>query len=144
MWVPFLGWEDPLEKGMATHSSTLAWRIPWTEATVHGVTESDQLSTQHTAQLRQDLARKRHPGRGEHRRSGVRDSARGERSSSQMIGSPGVRLASLLGLSETRRCPLRDTSEGDSGYLQRLPYKTQPRLVSKNSKLSTTDLQATF
>ena len=25
-----LGWEDPLEKGMATHSSTLAWRIPWT------------------------------------------------------------------------------------------------------------------
>ena len=26
--VPFLGWEDPLEKGMATHSSILAWRIP--------------------------------------------------------------------------------------------------------------------
>ena len=25
------GWEDPLEKGMTTHSSTLAWRIPWTE-----------------------------------------------------------------------------------------------------------------
>ena len=30
-WVPFLGWEDPLEKGMATHCSILAWRIPWTE-----------------------------------------------------------------------------------------------------------------
>ena len=30
-WVPFLGWEDPLEEGMATHSSILAWRIPWTE-----------------------------------------------------------------------------------------------------------------
>ena len=29
--VGFLGWEDLLEKGMATHSSTLAWRIPWTE-----------------------------------------------------------------------------------------------------------------
>ena len=29
--VPSLGWEDPLEKGMAPHSSTLAWRIPWTE-----------------------------------------------------------------------------------------------------------------
>ena len=29
--VPSLGWEDPLEKGMATHSSFLAWRIPWTE-----------------------------------------------------------------------------------------------------------------
>ena len=28
--VRFLGWEDPLEKGMATHSSILAWRIPWT------------------------------------------------------------------------------------------------------------------
>ena len=29
--VGFLGWEDPLKKGMATHSSILAWRIPWTE-----------------------------------------------------------------------------------------------------------------
>ena len=34
MWetlVQSLGWGDPLEKGMATHSSILAWRIPWTE-----------------------------------------------------------------------------------------------------------------
>ena len=43
-WVKFLGWEDPLEKGMATHSSILAWRIPmdrgaW-RATVHGVSKS--------------------------------------------------------------------------------------------------------
>ena len=30
-WVCFLGSEDPLEEGMATHSSILAWRIPWTE-----------------------------------------------------------------------------------------------------------------
>ena len=30
-WPQALGWEDPLEKGMATHSSILAWRIPWTE-----------------------------------------------------------------------------------------------------------------
>ena len=30
-WVQSLGQEDPLEKGMATHSSILAWRIPWTE-----------------------------------------------------------------------------------------------------------------
>ena len=29
--VPFLGWEDPLEEEMATHSSSLVWRIPWTE-----------------------------------------------------------------------------------------------------------------
>ena len=29
--VQSLGWEDPLEEGMATHSSVLAWRIPWTE-----------------------------------------------------------------------------------------------------------------
>ena len=39
-WVQFLGWQDPLEKEMATHSSILAWRIPWTGAcqtTVHGV-----------------------------------------------------------------------------------------------------------
>ena len=30
-WLQSLGWEDPLEKEMATHSSILAWRIPWTE-----------------------------------------------------------------------------------------------------------------
>ena len=43
-WVRSLGWEDPLEERMATHSSLLAWRIPWTEepgrATIHGVTKS--------------------------------------------------------------------------------------------------------
>ena len=33
-WVPSLGWEDPLEKGTATHSSNLAWGIPWT---IHGL-----------------------------------------------------------------------------------------------------------
>ena len=42
-WVQSLGWEDPLEEGMATHSSILAWRIPmnrawWAE--VHGVAKS--------------------------------------------------------------------------------------------------------
>ena len=31
-WVRFLGWEDPLEKGKATHSSIRAWRIPWTKS----------------------------------------------------------------------------------------------------------------
>ena len=30
-WVQSLGWEDPLEKAMATHSSIMAWRIPWAE-----------------------------------------------------------------------------------------------------------------
>jgi len=43
-WVGSLGWEDPLEEGMATHSSILAWRIPmdrgaW-QATVHVVAKS--------------------------------------------------------------------------------------------------------
>ena len=33
-WIRSLGWEDPLEKGMATHSSILVWRIPWTEELV--------------------------------------------------------------------------------------------------------------
>ena len=47
MWetqVQFLGWEDPLEKGTATNTSILNWKIPWTEelgwATVLGVTKS--------------------------------------------------------------------------------------------------------
>ena len=42
--ISFLGWEGPLEEEMATHSSILAWKIPWTEehgrATVHGVGKS--------------------------------------------------------------------------------------------------------
>ena len=33
-WVQSLGWEDPLEEAMATHSSILAWKIPWTEETI--------------------------------------------------------------------------------------------------------------
>ena len=38
-WIRSLGWEDPLEKGKATHSSVLAWRTPWSAA--HGIAESD-------------------------------------------------------------------------------------------------------
>ena len=37
-WVQSLGWGDPLEEGRATHSSILAWRIPWTE-------EADELQS---------------------------------------------------------------------------------------------------
>ena len=45
-WVWSLGWEGPLEKGKATHSSILAWRIPW--SVVHGITNSwTQLSDFH-------------------------------------------------------------------------------------------------
>ena len=48
--VQSLGWEDPLEKQMAAHSSILAWKIPWTEEsvqlTVHGDAESEM--TEHT------------------------------------------------------------------------------------------------
>ena len=40
-WVLSLGWEDPLEKGTATHSRVLAWRIPWTVYSPWGCKESD-------------------------------------------------------------------------------------------------------
>ena len=47
-WVQPLGWEDPLEKATASHSSILAWRIPWTIDKVHGVAKSwTQLSNFH-------------------------------------------------------------------------------------------------
>ena len=43
-WVQYLGWEDPLEEGMETHFSILAWRIPMdkgvSRATIHGVAKS--------------------------------------------------------------------------------------------------------
>ena len=40
-WVRSLGWEDPLETGTATHSSVLAWRIPWTVQSMGSQRESD-------------------------------------------------------------------------------------------------------
>ena len=48
-WVRSLGQEDPLEKGMATHSSVLAWRIPWTE-------EPGRLQSVGLQRVRQDYA----------------------------------------------------------------------------------------
>ena len=48
-WVQFLGWEDPLEKGMATHSNILAWRIQWTE-------EPGELQSMVSQRVRQDWA----------------------------------------------------------------------------------------
>ena len=44
-WVSFLGGDDPLEKKMATHSSILAWRIPWTEDLAGGVIGSQESDT---------------------------------------------------------------------------------------------------
>ena len=50
-WVQFLGWEDPLEEGMALPSSILAWRIPRdrgaSQATVHGVARSQIQLSEH-------------------------------------------------------------------------------------------------
>ena len=46
-WVRSLGWEDALEKGKATHSSILAWRIPWTE-------EPDGLQSMGSQRVRHD------------------------------------------------------------------------------------------
>ena len=45
-WVLPMGWEDPLEEKMATHSSILAWRIPWTEGP--GELQSMGLQKSHT------------------------------------------------------------------------------------------------
>ena len=48
-WVQSLGWEDPLEKGKPTHSSILAWRVPWTE-------ESGRLQPMGLQRVRHDWA----------------------------------------------------------------------------------------
>jgi len=44
-WIPSLGWNDPLEKGKAIHSSILAWRIPWGPKEME---RTEQLSLSHT------------------------------------------------------------------------------------------------
>ena len=45
-WVQSLVWDDPLEEGMATHSSILAWRVPWKEEPgglqIHGVVDTTE------------------------------------------------------------------------------------------------------
>ena len=50
-WVRFLGWEHPLEKEMATHSSILAWEIPWTK-------KPGGLQSMELQRVRNDLATK--------------------------------------------------------------------------------------
>ena len=49
--VRFLGWEDPLEKGTATYSSILAWRIPWTVYSPRDHKESDMTEHAHVIAL---------------------------------------------------------------------------------------------
>ena len=49
MRVQYLGWEDPLEKEMVTHSSILAWKIPWTE-------KPGRLQSMEFQRVRHDLA----------------------------------------------------------------------------------------
>ena len=51
-WVRSLGWEDPLENGITVHSSTLAWRIPWTE-------EPGGLQSMGSQRVKHDLATKK-------------------------------------------------------------------------------------
>ena len=54
--VRSLGWEDPLEKEMVTHSSILAWRIPWREKAVHGVAKSQTRLSDFTFTFKHSLA----------------------------------------------------------------------------------------
>ena len=53
-WVQSLSWEDPLEKEMATHSSTLVWNIPWTE-------EPGRLQSMRLQRVRHDLVTEHQP-----------------------------------------------------------------------------------
>ena len=57
LWVQSLGWKDPLEEGIATHSSTLAWRIPWTGEP--GGLQSQGLQRADTAEVTQHAHRER-------------------------------------------------------------------------------------
>ena len=52
MWVWFLCWEDSLDKEMATHSSILAWEIPWTEEPGKSTGRKESDTTEHTQRRR--------------------------------------------------------------------------------------------
>ena len=54
-WVQFLGQEDPLEKEIATHSSILAWEIPWTEESDRQTTATTWVPRSHPFTLRSEL-----------------------------------------------------------------------------------------
>ena len=56
--VPSLGWEDPLEKEMATHSSVPVWEIPWTE-------EPSRLQSMGSQRVRHDLATRQQQQHGD-------------------------------------------------------------------------------
>ena len=60
-WVQSLGWEDPLEKGRATHSIILAWRIPWTEEP--GRSMGEKAMTPHSGTLAWKVPWTEEPGR---------------------------------------------------------------------------------
>ena len=63
-WVQSLGWEDPLEKGMATYSSILVWRIPWTEG-------PGRLQSTGAHRVGDNLATKQQQHRGSGNKEGV-------------------------------------------------------------------------
>ena len=61
MEVVCLGWEDPLQKGVTTHSSNLAWRIPWTEEP-GGLQSTGWLIVGHDLMTKQQLPQSGHQG----------------------------------------------------------------------------------
>ena len=86
-WVQFLGWKDPLEEGMATPSSILAWRIPmdrgaWRATITKSRTELRQLGT-HTGNISKDIKVRKFSSMGTWR-------------SSQMLESPRTTTKILL------------------------------------------------
>ena len=65
-WVRSLGWEDPLEKRKATHSSIVAWRIPWTVYNPWGCKELDtieQFSVTREVKVKESFANQSHLGK---------------------------------------------------------------------------------
>ena len=89
-WVQFLGWEDSLEEDMATHSSILAWRIPWTE-------EPGGLQSMGSQRVRHDGATNTVRSRAAcDRKRGVQGSVTGEESE-MGGGGVGAETAQMLG-----------------------------------------------
>ena len=121
-WVWSLGREDPLEEGMATHSSILAWRIPWTKGLLH-ITLVHPNPVPHTAKTALPLTRS------------VRGGTRAESCDVTLTAAPGL-LPMLIHWLENSRPVSHSTVQGASDHVTSGFQLCAASLKGKNPRIT--------